>query len=202
MVNPAFETVDPPYTAFRFAVELNLDDPPPGVTNPVCEAAFAECDGLEMTMEPKVVREGGNNQEHIHLVGPVSYGQLTLKRGMTANLHLWNWFAAAGQPGHIPTAQGMITLWDASGTPRVAFMLTDCLPVKMRGPSLNAKDGQIAIEEMQLVYSHLAVRPAGEAGSGPGAGLSAGIGVSVVGGPDLGGSIGVGVSVTAGLAIG
>ncbi len=71
MSNPAFETVESPYTAFRFEVLLNLDNPPAGVTNPICNAAFAECDGLEMTMEPKAIREGGNNQEQIHLMGPV-----------------------------------------------------------------------------------------------------------------------------------
>ncbi len=183
MANPASETVDPPYTAFRFEVILNLNSPPPGVTNPVCNAAFAECDGLEMTMEPKTFREGGNNQEQHHLIGQIGYGQLTLKRGMTANLQLWNWFAAAGQTGRRSTAyaQGQVTLWDASGTPRVTFVLTNCLPVKMRGPSLNAANGQIAIEEMQLVYSQMTVKPAGAAG----AGLSFSAGFSVGASADL-----------------
>src|SRR5690349_19085657 len=108
MPNPALETVEPPYTAFRFEVVLNLDDSLPGVTNPVCNAAFAECDGLEMSMEPKVIREGGNNLENIHLMGPVSYGQLTLRRGMTANMQLWNWFAAVAQTGQRATAQGKV----------------------------------------------------------------------------------------------
>src|SRR2546425_13309427 len=118
---------------------------------PPSRIAFAECDGLEMTMEPKAIREGGNNQEQIHLMGPVSYSQLTLKRGMTANLQLWNWFAAAGQSGRISTAQGQVTLWDASGRPGISFILTNCLPVKLRAPSLNAQDEQIAIERRQLV---------------------------------------------------
>lgn len=226
MANPAFETVDPPYTAFRFEVILNLDSLPPGVTNPVCNAAFAECDGLEMTMEPKTFREGGNNQEQHHLIGPTGYGQLTLKRGMTANLQLWSWFAAAGQTGRRSTAQGQVTLWDASGVPRVTFVLTNCLPVKMRGPSLNAKDGQIAIEEMQLVYSRMTVKPAGAAGAGlsfnagfsvgASADLTAGFSAeasvnfnagasasaSVSGGPGLSGSASVSASATAGLDLG
>lgn len=190
MSNPAFETVESPYTAFRFEVVLNLDNPPVGVTNPICNAAFAECDGLEMTMEPKAVREGGNNQEQIHLMGPVSYSQLTLKRGMTANLQLWSWFAAAGQSGRISTAQGQVTLWDASGRPCITFILTNCLPVKLRGPSLNAKDGQIAIEEMQLVYASLKVKPANGVGSG---GQNADL-LSVSGGPGLsGGTAGSGI---------
>jgi hypothetical protein len=109
---------------------------------------------------------------------------------MTANLQLWNWFSAAGQTGRRSTAQGLVTLWDASGKPRITFLLTDCLPVKLRGPSLNAKDGQIAIEEIQLVYASLKVKPASGVGSGGqitglvsvsgGAGLSCGIGGSVI----------------------
>lgn len=207
MPNPAPETVDPPYMAFRFEVVLNLDNPPPGVTNPICNAAFAECDGLEMTMEPKAIREGGNNAQQLHRIGPVSYSQLTLRRGMTANLQLWSWFVAAAQPGRRSTAQGQVTLWDTAGTPRITFMLTDCLPVKMRGPSLNAKDGQIAIEEMQLVYSSLSLRPAGTAGAGASgsiglnfggaAGLSASFGASVSGGVGLSGGVSAGVSASA-----
>jgi phage tail-like protein len=189
----AFGTVEPPFTAFRFEVVLNLDTPLPGVTNPVCNAAFAECDGLEMTMEPKAVREGGNNQEQIHLIGPISYSQLTLKRGMTTNLQLWSWFAAAGQTGRRSTAQGQVTLWDAAGQPQVTFLLADCLPVKLRGPSLNAKDGQITIEEMQLVYSRLSVRLAGVAGVGSRLGASN----RVSGGPGLSSG-----SASAGLDIG
>jgi phage tail-like protein len=181
VTNSASETVDPPYTAFRFEVELTLQRPAPGVTSPVCKGAFAECDGLEMTMEPKTFREGGNNQEQHHLIGPISYSQLTLKRGMTDNLDLWNWFAAAGQPGRTSIANGRVTISDPSGRPRVTFTLSNCLPVKMRGPSLNAKDGQIAIEEMQLVYSRMTVRPAGAAS----AGLSFNAGFSVGASADL-----------------
>src|SRR5436190_23479083 len=100
---PSEENILPPYTAFSFEVILRLRSAPPGVTNPVCKAAFADCDGLEMSMEPKTIREGGNNQVHHHLMGPTSYGQLTLKRGMTGNFDLWRWFDATGQTGRTST---------------------------------------------------------------------------------------------------
>lgn len=205
MPNSASETVDSPFTAFRFEVVLNLDNPPASITNPVCNAAFAECNGLGMTMEPKPVREGGNNLQQRHLIGPVSYGQLTLRRGMTDNLDIWNWFLSAAQPGSVSTAQGQVTMWDSDGTPRITFVLDECLPVKIQGPSLNAKDGQVAIEEMQLVYASLSVRPA-DAGASAGLsiGVSASIGasLSVSGGPGLGGGISVSASATVGLDIG
>ncbi len=220
MFDPGPEANVPPYTAFRFQVELTLATATPGISGLVCRGAFAECDGLEMTMEPKTVREGGNNQQQIHLMGPISYGQLTLKRGMTDNRDLWNWFAAAGLTGRVSTAQGQVVIADAAGNPSITFTLTDCLPVKLRGPSLNAKDGQIAIEEMQLVYSSLSVVGAGAAGAGmttaggvsvgasadltvglsAGAGISAGASASVSGGFGLSG--GFSASATAGLDIG
>src|SRR5438105_12992600 len=95
MGTSANETVIYPFTAFNFAVEINVD----GVSPHVCSAAFAECDGLEMTMEFKTIREGGNNGTQIRLTGPISYGQLTLKRGMTAKFELWDWFSYMLQPG-------------------------------------------------------------------------------------------------------
>jgi phage tail-like protein len=155
---------DNPLIAFRFELQLTVDNPDRfGLTSKLCGGQFSEIDGLEMSNEVKTVREGGNNLNQIHLVGPVTYGQLTLKRGMTPNLDLWKWFkAAAGgeQNGRGTMAQGAVEMRDASNTKRFRFELTDCLPIKMKAPSFNAKDGAVAIEEMQIAYSSFTVRPA------------------------------------------
>jgi phage tail-like protein len=159
---------DYPFAAFRFDVQLEVENGQRyGLTNPLCSAAFAECDGLEMTMEAKVVREGGNNARQVRLVGPVTYGNLTLKRGMTANLDLWKWFAAscgaAGGQGRGAKARGSVLLRDAAGNPQVRFTLTGCLPIKMKAPALNAREGLVAVEEMQIGYSSFSVEPADQA---------------------------------------
>jgi hypothetical protein len=60
-----------PFTTFNFKVELTLK----GKKDFICSASFSECDGLEITMTPKTIQEGGNNNQPIHLIGPVSYGQ-------------------------------------------------------------------------------------------------------------------------------
>jgi phage tail-like protein len=195
--NPSFETVEYPFTAFRFAVVIDLAAPPPGLTNPICNAAFAECDGLEMTIEPKSVREGGSNRQQIHLVGPVSYSQLTLRRGMTPNMDLWTWFVAAATPGRLSTALAHVALWDADGTPKVTFELRDCFPIKLRGPALNAKEGQVAIEEMQLAYRQLDIRPA------TGSGLLGGVGIGLAAGASVSAGIGFGASasISGGLSV-
>ena len=68
---------DHPFHSFNFSIEINI----PGVSPKACTASFAECDGLEMTIEAKTIREGGNNGRAIRLAGPFSYGTVTLKRG-------------------------------------------------------------------------------------------------------------------------
>jgi phage tail-like protein len=153
-----------PFTSFNFLVSLTIDQPDElEVGTPLCNGAFTECDGLDMTVEPKTVREGGNNTRQIHLVGPVTYGNLSLKRGMTANQDLWKWFnaavanPAAGAVRRGALASGEIIMRDADGTGTVRYRLFDCLPIKIKASPLHAKDGLVAIEEMQIAYSYFTI---------------------------------------------
>lgn len=151
------ETITDPFTAFNFKVELYEQ----GTTKQLCSAGFADCDGLEMTLEPKTIRQGGENGRQRHFVGPVSYGQLTLKRGMTANFDLWNWFGRTMQTsGSGLRASGFVVLLARDGVKeQVRFELEGCLPIKLRAPTLSAKDGLISVEEMQIAYETLKLQP-------------------------------------------
>jgi len=150
-----------PFTTFNFHVSFTLPDN----KDEVCQAEFSECSGLEMNMEVKTIKEGGNNAEQVHLAGPLSYGQLSLKRGMTTNFDLWDWFESVqNQPGL--RVDGEIQLLSSLRMAKeqsppgkknkdVVFKLSGCLPTKIVAPSLNAKDGEVAIEEMQIAYERL-----------------------------------------------
>ena len=49
---------------------------------------------------------------------------------------------------------------------RARFILSRCLPTKLKAPALNAKDGMIAVEELQLAYETLRlVDPSGGLGA-------------------------------------
>jgi phage tail-like protein len=143
-----------PFTAFNFSVEIAV----PNISTELCRAAFSECDGLEMTMDVKTIREGGNNTKQIRFTGPVNYGQLTLKRGMTTDdFDLWKWFNAV-QNDPTLRADAEVVLFAADGqTRRAVFKLERCLPVKLKAPTLNAKDGMVAVEELQLAYEALSI---------------------------------------------
>ena len=150
MASPALETVHYPFTAFNFSIEISKD----GDANRLCNAAFQECDGLEMTMEVKTVREGGANGRVLRLTGPLSYGQLTLKRGMTASADLWDWFAAVMIDPSI-RANAEVVMLAPNGDEKARFVLDRCLPVKLKAPALSGRDGAIAIEELQIAYESL-----------------------------------------------
>ena len=146
----ADEKVKYPFMAFNFAVEIKVE----GVAMQVCDAAFSDCDGLEMTMDVKTIREGGNNGKQIRLTGPASYGTLTLKRGMTETFDLWKWVELM-QTNPETRADAEVVLFSPDKQVRAKFQLSRCLPVKLKAPILNAKDGGVAIEEFQLAYESL-----------------------------------------------
>jgi phage tail-like protein len=160
--NPADDRVGYPFTSFNFSVEIEV----PGVSNELCSAAFQECDGLEMTMDVKTIKEGGNNNTLIRLPGMVGYGTLTLKRGMTASFDLWDWFGAVVRDPRIRAHGEVVVMAPDRETERARFILGRCLPTKLKAPALNAREGAVAIEELQLAYETMVLkRPEGTTGA-------------------------------------
>lgn len=147
---PTNEKVNYPFMAFNFAIEIKVE----GVAMQVCDAAFAECDGLEVTMDVKTIREGGNNGKQIRLTGPINYASLTLKRGMTETFDLWKWVELM-QTNPDTRADAEVVIFSPDKKVKAKFKLSRCVPVKLKAPPLNAKDGGVAIEELQLAYESL-----------------------------------------------
>jgi phage tail-like protein len=140
-----------PFTTFNFSVEINRGQS----GGPLAAAAFSECDGLEMTMDVKTIREGGSNDRPIRVNGTVNYSNLTLKRGMTSNFDLWTWFQDSIADPRL-RADAEVVMLAADGTKEQArFQLSRCVPVKLKAPALSAKDGTVAIEEIQIAYETL-----------------------------------------------
>ncbi|GAA2153631.1 phage tail-like protein [Humibacillus xanthopallidus] len=151
------------HQTFNFLVRIDT-----GEGGVLCEAAFAECAGLEMSAAPKTIREGGNNVGPVHLAGPVSYGTLALKRGMSERFDLWSWFDSVHRDGgrhRRADCQVEVRTPDGTGT-AYTLKLVRCLPVKLKAPDLHAKDGGLAIEELEIAYEGLRLIPpaGGESG--------------------------------------
>ena len=123
---------------------------------------FSEISGLDATLEPKVIKEGGRNYGPLQRPGPVSFSTVVLKRGVVRSRHLWAWwsmFAGAdgstnggwGAPGR---ANVDITLI-AAGQSVLGWELRNAMPVKFRVADLNARGGEVAVEEIHLVHEGL-----------------------------------------------
>lgn len=144
-----------PFAAFSFSIHISMHD-----GGPTVQAAFAECSGLEVTLKPFEAREGGSAARQIYLPGTVSYGQLTLKRGMSADTGLWDWFeqaysAALDSPNKLKRSDVAVVVRSTDGKASASYVLFNCHPVRLKAPALDAAKGGIAIEELQLAYEWL-----------------------------------------------
>jgi len=147
-----------PLHVFQFQVDFKTDgigDGGPGGPFSVCSGAFAECTGLEATMEPKVIKEGGSNYGNAQRAGGITFATVVLKRGISADRGLWQIFNAVSSGMYAPRMQVTITLMDYSGDPAIAWQLDRAMPIKFKFGDLNAKGTEVGIEELHLVHEGL-----------------------------------------------
>lgn len=145
-----------PFTARTFAVEVRLA----GEDEPLCEAAFCECDGLELQRATVTYRDGGDSGV-VHLVaGRESVGTVTLRRGMTDAFDLWDWWERVRRDPRLRATCDVVVLSPDLELERVRFRLHGCLPVKLEGPSFDARANDVAIESLELACEGIElVRP-------------------------------------------
>lgn len=134
-----------PFTAHAFAVELRL----PGRDDPLCQAAFSRCEGLELRRSVVTLRDGASGMAWV-VPGQESFGHVTLRRGMTSTFDLWDWWARVRRDPGVRAVCDVIVLTPDLAAERVRFRLHGCLPVKLTGPTLDAMGNDIAIESLEL----------------------------------------------------
>ena len=132
-----------PFSTFNFLVEIQV----PGTPEPLCGAAFAECSGLEIALD---VRAVGDRRL---LAGAASYGRVTLRRGMTPDFDLWDWCAAVLADRTLRADARVVVLGSDGSTERARF--------RLRAPALNALEGALAIEELELACEELTLERPG-----------------------------------------
>lgn len=159
--------VEVPWQVFRFELRFQGASLTPGAggggTVQVCSGAFAECTGLEATMEPKVIKAGGRNYGAAQRAGQVSFATVVLKRGMTRTRDLWDWFARVAGGGVACRVDVRVAMLDGQGRAVLTWLLERAMPVKFKAADLNAKGTEIGIEELHLVHEGLRLESGGAA---------------------------------------
>ena len=153
-----------PLPVFRFWIDFDKD-PLPGAQDQspagvvLCSGAFAECTGLEATMEAKVIPEGGRNYGTALRAGPVTFASVIFKRGMTATRDLYNWFELVNTGGFAYRLAATVTVFDVAGRGVLSWHLEKAIPVKFKAADLNARGTEIAVEELHVMHEGLRLLP-------------------------------------------
>jgi phage tail-like protein len=147
-----------PLHVFKFEVDFFTDSLSNSGSNSqfqVCSGSFSECTGLEATMEPKVIKEGGRNYGAAQRAGGTTFATVVLKRGISSNQNMYQIFNTLATGTFAPRMQVTINVFDVDGTAVMAWQLDKAMPVKYKFSDLNAKSAEIGIEELHLVHEGL-----------------------------------------------
>jgi len=151
---------------FNFRVTLNRSAGDAGQPAQLGDGAFQECSGLQIEMDVQEWQVGGRNDGVARRIGRGKYTNIVLKRGLlyptggTVNNAMWAWMQAI-LTGVRPVTRydGVIQVLSASGRDVVAtWTFQRGLPQRLVGPTLNAKTGEVAIEELTIAHEGLKLR--------------------------------------------
>lgn len=150
---------DSPLQGFNFEVTFTVasltQESSDGADVPLCSGSFSEVTGLEATMEPKVIKEGGRNYGAVQRSGPVTFATVILKRGMTSTRDLWKWFDLIARGRYAKRLNVRVAMNDELGFPVVTWLLRRAMPIKCKAADLNAQGTNVAIEELHLAHEGL-----------------------------------------------
>ncbi|MGZ4351978.1 MAG: phage tail protein [Gaiellaceae bacterium] len=120
--------------------------------------SFSEVSGLTLESEPIEYRSGDDISLTVRkLPGLRKYGNVTMKRGiMPAENGFWNWWNTI-QSGKVERRTVTISLLNEEHKETVTWEIQHAWPVKVEGPSLNAKGNEIAIETVEFAHEGMKV---------------------------------------------
>jgi phage tail-like protein len=121
-------------------------------------AGFSEVGGLATETDIIEYREGSEDITVRKIPGKRKYTNISLKRGYTTNgKDLWAWRKTV-MDGKTARKGGTITLMDESRKAALTWEFSDGWPSKWAGPALNAKNNEIAIEELEICIEGLTLQ--------------------------------------------
>src|SRR5436309_12614240 len=128
-----------PLRNFRFRLEIG------GIN----EAHFSEATGFDTTTDAIDYREGDDPTHVRKLPGLTKYGNVTLKRGITDSMELYNWYKDV-VAGKIRRQAVAIVVLDEEGKDEARIQNAEAWPSKHDPMDLNTKANDLALETTEL----------------------------------------------------
>lgn len=117
--------------------------------------AFTECTMPTLQVDTEEIKEGGQNtySHKLPVRVLVSSQSVTLRRGITRNDTLLNWYLQV-MHGDIKNATRVVTVivFDSMARPIAIWTFNNAYPVKWGGLSLKSGDSVVAVEEIEFAY--------------------------------------------------
>jgi phage tail-like protein len=117
------------------------------------KGAFRECTGMGSENEVVEYKASGEKGEFIihKLPGRLKWNNITLKRGITDDMDMWKWRQMI-EKGQIDQARknGSIVMFSQEGKEIARWDFVNAWPSKLSGPTANATNNEVGIEEMEL----------------------------------------------------
>ncbi|KCZ70556.1 conserved hypothetical phage tail region protein [Candidatus Methanoperedens nitroreducens] len=136
-------TRNDPYRNFRFRVEID------GIQT----ASFSEATIPDSSTDTVDYREGADPTYQRKLSGLTKYGNITLKKGLTDSMELYEWRKLVEQSGAIKARKNIsLILIDEEGNDKSRWDIIEAWPTKYDPSDFSAKSNEVVIESLELVH--------------------------------------------------
>jgi len=141
-----------PYAAYNFEIVIN------GVSDDgrSIRGSFSEVSGLDTDMPPIEYRTGTEDLTMRKSPGLAKNSPIVIKRALIGDLTLWNWMMETRR-GKVRRAEGSIVLLDENRQEVMRWNFRRAWPSKWTGPSLNAKNNEVALETLEISHEGIEI---------------------------------------------
>ena len=135
-----------PYRNFRFKVEID------GISI----ASFSDATIPDSTTDSVDYREGTDLPYQRKLSGLTKYGTLSLKKGLTDSMDLYNWRKLVEDSGAINARKSIsLILVDEEGNDKSRWDILEAWPTKYSSSGFEAKGNAVMIETFELTLEKI-----------------------------------------------
>ena len=136
-----------PIVSFHFKIEIGS-----------ISGYFMSASGMgseTTTIDHNIVSDAGVDITR-KIPGRLKWGDITLKRGVTANMDFWDWRNQVRE-GNVASARqdGSIIMYDQELTEIARWDFEKAWPLKVSGPDMGSDDNSIAMEEVVIVHEYI-----------------------------------------------
>lgn len=135
-----------PYRGFKYRVEID------GIR----AAAFSEATIPDTTTESVEYREGTDPNYSRVLSGLTKYGSLTLKKGITDSMDLYDWRKLVEEKGAASARKNIsLILIDEESEDKCRWNIYNAWPTKYENSGFSASSNEVAIETLEIILEYM-----------------------------------------------